>query len=62
MRLEQSKNHSIQKYLETSSKYGILMQLEARSEERIAILSNTVHVQSFSTTHCLQFASRKRYA
>ena len=42
MRLEQAKDRSMQKYLEASSKYGILVQFEARSEERIAILSNTV--------------------
>ena len=42
MRLEQSKGHSIQKYLDTSSKYGFLVQFEARSKERIAILPNTV--------------------
>ena len=30
------------KYLETSSKYGILVQFKARSGERIAILPNTV--------------------
>ena len=41
MRLAQS-DHSRQKYLETSSKYGTLVQFGVRSEERIAILSNTV--------------------
>ena len=41
MRLDQAKDRSIQKYLETSSKYGILVQFKARSGERIAILPNT---------------------
>ena len=42
MRLEQAKDRSIQKYLETSSKHSILVQFRARSEERVAILSNTI--------------------
>ena len=42
MRLVQAKDRSIQKYLETSSKYGMLVQFKARSGERIAILPNTV--------------------
>ena len=42
MRLGQAKDRTIQKYLETSSKLSVLVQFEARSEERIAILSNTV--------------------
>ena len=37
MRLEQAKDGTIQKYLENSSKYSVLVQFEARSEERIAI-------------------------
>ena len=42
MRLDQAKDRSIQECLETSSKYCILVQFEARSRERIAILSGTV--------------------
>ena len=42
MRLDQAKDRSIQQCLETSSKYCILVQFDARSEERIAILSNTI--------------------
>ena len=41
MQLTQS-DHSRQKYLETSSKYGTSVLFGVRSEERIAILSNTV--------------------
>ena len=42
MRLDHAKDRSIHKYLETSSKYGILVQFEDRSADRIAILTNTV--------------------
>ena len=43
MRLEQAQDRTIQKYLETSSKHGgVLVQFKARSEERIALLSNTI--------------------
>ena len=42
MRLVQAKDRSVQEYLETSSKNGILVQFKVRSEERIAILPNTV--------------------
>ena len=41
MRLDQAKDRSIQKYLESSSKYGILVQCKDRSGERIANLPNT---------------------
>ena len=41
MRLDQTKDRSRQKYLETYSKYDILVQLKARAGERIAILPNT---------------------
>ena len=41
-RLDKTKDCSIQKYLETSSKYCILVQFEARSRERFAFLPNTV--------------------
>ena len=42
MRLGQAKDRSIQKYLETSSKHSVLVQFKTRSEERIALLSNTI--------------------
>ena len=42
MRLVTSKNRAIQKYLETLSGYSILVQLEARSTKRTAILSNKI--------------------
>ena len=42
MRLGQAKDCTTQQYLETSSKYGILVQFEARSRERLAIISNTI--------------------
>ena len=38
MRLDKAKDCSIQKYMETSSEYSMLVQLEARSGERIAVL------------------------
>ena len=63
MRLEQSKNHSIQKYMETSSKYCILIGAIWSSLRREDCnFSKHGHMQSSSTTHCLQFALRKRYA
>ena len=40
--LSQAKDCSIQKYLETLSEYSIVVQLEARSTTRTAILSNKV--------------------
>ena len=42
MRLGRTKDRTIQKYLETSSKQSVLVQSKARSEERIAVLSNTI--------------------
>ena len=42
MRLDQAKDRSIQKYLETSSKYCMLVQFEDPSGESTAILPNTV--------------------
>ena len=42
MRLGQAKDRTIEKYLETSSKYSVLVQFKARSVERIAILSTTI--------------------
>ena len=42
MRLDKAKDCSIQKYLETSSEYCILVQFETRSRERIAVLPDKV--------------------
>ena len=42
MRLVPNKNRAIQKYLETLSKYSMLVQFEARSTKRTAILSNNI--------------------
>ena len=38
------------------------MQCETCWEERIAVLYKHDHTQSFSTTHCMRFVLRKRYA
>ena len=55
MRFVTSKNRAIQKqHLETLSKYSILVQFEAHSRERTAILPNKVgRMRSSSMTHCL---------
>ena len=42
MRLGQAKDRTIQKHLETSPEYEKLVHCEARSEERITILSNMI--------------------
>ena len=52
MRLVTSKNRAIQKYLETLSEYSILVQFEARSTKRTAILSNKIK-RSYSPQHTL---------
>ena len=41
------------------SKYGMLVQLEGRSCERLAILPKHGHTQSVSATHYLQLALRR---
>ena len=41
-RLDETKDRAIQEYLETSSKYGMVVQFEAPLGGRIAILPNTV--------------------
>ena len=50
MRLVQSKNRAIEKYLETLSGHGILVQFEAHSKKRTAILSNKIKC-SYSLRH-----------
>ena len=53
MRLGQAKDRTILKYLETSSKYSVLVQFKARAEERIAVLSNTItRIRSLQHTAC----------
>ena len=49
----QTKNRSVQKYLENSPIYSILVQSEARSKKRLAVLSNPIarHVY-FQHTIC----------
>ena len=42
MRLNTRKNRAIQKYFETLSEYSCLVQLEAPSTKRTAILSNNI--------------------
>ena len=55
MRLDEAKDCSKQKYLEPPSKYCILVHIETRSRERIAILPNTVACNRplQHTTSCL---------
>ena len=50
VRLVKSKNRAIQKYLETLSGYSILVQFEARSTKRTAILSTKIKC-SYSLRH-----------
>ena len=50
MRLDKAEDRSIQEYLETSSKYKILVQFETRSRERIATSPNTVASSSCMKT------------
>ena len=42
IRLGQAKDRTIQKYLVTSSTYSVLVKFKARSEEMIAVLTNTI--------------------
>ena len=52
MRSDETKDRAIQEYLETLSKYGILVHFEARLRERLAILPNTV-TRSRSLQHTI---------
>ena len=56
---QRAKDRSIQEYLETPSKYSMLVQFEARSRKTCNITKHG-HMQSFSAIHCLQLALRKR--
>ena len=42
IRSGQTQNYGVQKYLESSPKYSFLVQSEARSKKRIAVLSNPI--------------------
>ena len=55
MRLDKAKDCSIQKYLETSSEYSIVVQFKTRSRERIAVLPDKVACNRSlrHTTSCL---------
>ena len=48
-----TQNYGVQKYLESSPKYSMLVQFETRSKKRIAALSNTIpRIRSFQHTTC----------
>ena len=53
-RSDESKDRVIQEYLETLSKYSISVRFEARPRREICNFTKRGHMQSFSTTHCLQ--------
>ncbi len=59
-RSDGTKDRAIPEYLDTPSKYSMLVQFEARSRGRLAILPERGNMQSFSTAHYLQLALRKR--
>ena len=62
MRHVTSKNRAIQKYFETISEHSTLVQFEARSTKRTAILSNKIK-RSYSLRHtACRVHWRKRYA
>ena len=51
MRSDETKDHAIQEYLETHSKYNMLVQLGACPRERLVILPNTVTCSRRSLQH-----------
>ena len=59
-RSDESKDRVIQEYLETLSKYSISVQFEARPRREVCNFTKRGHMQSFSTTHCLQLELRSR--
>ena len=61
IRSEQPPELRCTKYLESSPKYSILVQSEARSKKRVTVLSNTI-TRNRSLPHYLRFVLRKRYA
>ena len=62
LRVNKAKDCSIKKYVEASSEYSVLMRVEDRSRDRIAIFTQQGRKQSFSTTQYQLFASSKWYA
>ena len=50
MRSYETKERAVQEYLETPPKYSILVHIEARSRERLAILPNASHAVVFHNT------------
>ena len=50
IRFRQTKDRTIQKYLETSSKQSVLVQFKARTEERIAVHQTRSHAIVFCNT------------
>ena len=51
--LDKTQKYGVQKYLESSPKYSILVQSEARSKRRIAVLSNPIaRSRFFEHTTC----------
>ena len=60
MRSDDNKDRATHQYLETLSKYCILLQFDRRPRERSAILPDTVTCNR-SPQHCLQLALRKLY-
>ena len=52
MRSDKTKSRSIQEFLETPSTYGILVQFEARSRERLAFFQTRSHAVVLFNTTC----------
>ena len=52
IRSGQTQNRSVQKYVDNSPKYSILVQFEARSKKRIAVLSNSIACNRSQYTTC----------
>ena len=61
MRLDQAKDRSIQKYLESPSKLCFWGAIWSSLRWKDCKFSKHGHMKSFSTTHNLQLALRKRY-
>ena len=60
IRWRQIQNRGLQKYLENSPKFSTLVQSEARSEKRIAVLSNLIARNRSFSTHHLRFVLSTR--
>ena len=59
VRSGQTENYGVQKYLESSPKYSILVQSEARSKKRTAVPSNPIARNRSFSTHHQRFVLRK---